>query len=159
MSAKKEPSSRNAAQNRKARRDYFIEEEIEAGIVLTGTEVKSLRDGQANISDAHAGPREGELWLMGATINEFKGGNRHNHEPTRPRKLLLHKRQIEKLIGKTRTKGITLVPLAIYFNARGIAKVKLGLARGKKEYDKRDTIKKRDWEKQQRQLLKKKSAR
>jgi SsrA-binding protein len=147
--------SKTVAVNRKARFEYFIEEEFEAGLVLTGTEVKSLRAGRANIGDAYAGEKEGELWLLNAIINEYAGGNRNNHEPRRPRKLLLHKRQVKKLIGRLRDKGVTLIPLTLYFNKRGIAKARLGLAKGKKQYEKRDTIKARDWKREQARLLKK----
>jgi len=143
--------------NRRARRDYFIEDEIEAGMVLTGTEVKSLRAGRANINEAYAGETAGELFLFNADIPVYMGGNRYNHEPRRARKLLMHVRQIKKLLGQIRTKGVTLIPLAIYFNARGIAKVKVGLAKGKREYEKRDTIKERDWNREKRSLLKAKN--
>lgn len=156
MSAHDTSSGKTVAINRKARFEYFVEEEIEAGLVLTGTEVKSLRAGRTTIADAHAGERQGELWLFNMTINEYEGGNRFNHEPRRPRKLLLHKKQIKKLLGKLKVKGVTLVPLSLYFNARGIAKVKLGLATGKKQYEKRDVIKQRDWKKEQGRLLRNK---
>jgi SsrA-binding protein len=149
----KQPSGKTVALNRKARHDYSIEEEIEAGIVLTGTEVKSLRDGKATITDAYAGPKGEEIWLFNATIAEYPGGNRFNHEPRRPRKLLMHKRQIKKLLGRLRVKGVTLVPMALYFNSRGLAKVKVALAIGKKEYEKRDTIKKRDWQRDKARIM------
>lgn len=143
------------AENRKARYEYFIEDTIEAGIMLLGTEVKALRTGRANITDAHAGGKGDELWIFNLDIPEYKAANRFNHEPKRPRKLLLHRKQMDKLLGQIKIKGLTVVPLKMYFNARGIVKVLLGLGKGKKEYEKRDTIKKRDWERQQRQLLKK----
>jgi SsrA-binding protein len=143
------------AENRKARYDYFILEDVEAGIVLTGTEVKSLRAGRANIAEAHAGEMKGELWLFNLTIPEYSGGNRFNHEPKRARKLLVHAKQMDKLLGQVRVKGLALVPLKMYFNARGIVKVLLGVGKGKKEYEKREVIKQRDWQKQQRELLKK----
>ena len=144
---------RVAAQNRKARYNYFIDETIEAGVMLTGTEVKSLREGRANIGEAYASAQGGELFLVNAHISEYSGGNRLNHEPLRPRKLLLRKREIERLVGAIQRKGVTLVPLEIYFNARGIAKVRLGVARGKRQYDKRATTKERDWQRQKGRLL------
>ena len=144
---------RVAAKNRKARYNYFIDETIEAGVMLTGTEVKSLREGRANIGDAYASAQGGELFLVNAHISEYSGGNRLNHEPLRPRKLLLRKREIERLVGAIQRKGVTLVPLEIYFNARGIAKVRLGIARGKRQYDKRATTKERDWQRQKARLL------
>jgi len=142
------------AENRKARYEYFISEDVEAGIVLTGTEVKSLREGRATIADAHAAESNGELWIFNLTIPEYKAGNRFNHEPKRPRKLLLHQKQINKLLGQIKVKGFTLVPLKMYFNARGIVKLLLGVGKGKKEYEKRETIKKRDWQREQREILK-----
>lgn len=157
MAAKPDDSQGNVALNRKARRDYAIEDEVEAGIVLVGTEVKSLRSGKANIADAFAGVKEDELWLYNASIQPYAQGNRFNHEERRPRKLLLHKKQIEKLVGKLKVKGVTLVPLALYFNARGIAKVKLGLATGKKEYEKRADIKKRDWQRDKARIMREKN--
>ncbi len=142
-----------AAQNRKARHDYFIESTLEAGIVLTGTEVKSLRDGGAQITDAHAQERGGELWLLNAHIPEFRGGNRMNHEPLRPRKLLVHKREMERLIGAVTRDGMTLIPLKLYFNSQGRAKVELALGKGKKKQDKRETIKERDWQREKGRLM------
>jgi SsrA-binding protein len=143
--------------NRKARFEYSVEEEFEAGIVLTGTEVKSLRKSKANIADAYAGAKEEEIWLFNAHIAEYAHGNRMNHEPKRPRKLLLHKKQISKLIGRLKVKGVTLVPLSLYFNSRGLAKIKLGIATGKKQYEKRDTIKKRDWERDKARIMRDKN--
>jgi len=134
--------------NRKARFNYSIEEEIEAGIVLLGSEIKSIRAGKVNINDAHATEMEGDLYLLNSHINEYAGANRFNHAPRRARKLLLHKKQLNKLIGKIDTKGITIVPLSLYFNARNIVKVKLGVAKGKKLYDKRASIKERDEKRQ-----------
>ena len=154
MSANSPTPSKTVALNRKARFEYTIEEVFEAGIVLTGTEVKSLRAGKANIADAYAGEKEGGIWLMNATINEYAGGNRFNHEPRRYRQLLLHKKQIRKLLGKLKVKGYTLVPLSLYFNARGIAKISLGLATGKKEYEKRASIKDREWQREKGRLTK-----
>lgn len=149
---KNKSGGKTVALNRKARFNYSIEEEMEAGLVLTGTEVKSLRDGRASIAEAYASVKEGEAWLINATVQPYAGGNRNNHEPTRPRKLLLQKRQIRKLEGRLKNKGITLIPLSLYFNARGLAKVKLGLAVGRKEYEKRDVIKEREWKKEQGRL-------
>ncbi len=154
MAARKERDpSRTVALNRKARHNYFIDETLEAGIALTGTEVKSLREGRANIGESYATIEEGEIYLLNAHISEYRGGNRFNHEPTRPRKLLLHKREIRKLIGAVQREGVTLVPLSIYFNERGRAKVKLGIARGKRQYDKRATERDRDWQRRRQRLL------
>lgn len=154
MAARKERDpSRTVALNRKARHNYFIDETLEAGIALTGTEVKSLREGRANIGESYATIDEGEIYLLNAHISEYRGGNRFNHEPTRPRKLLLHKREIRKLIGAVQREGVTLVPLSIYFNDRGRAKVKLGIARGKRQYDKRATERDRDWQRRRQRLL------
>ncbi|MEQ9641718.1 MAG: SsrA-binding protein SmpB [Alphaproteobacteria bacterium] len=144
---------RAAVENRKARFNYFIEDEIEAGIMLTGTEVKSLRAGGANIAESYAAEEDGAFWLRNAHISEYKGGNRFNHEPLRPRKLLLHRREIDKLTAAVRRAGNTVVPLKIYFNNRGYAKVLLGIARGKKQHDKRATIKDRDWKREQGRLI------
>lgn len=156
MSANNNSSGGSIAQNRKARFEYTIEEEIEAGIVLTGTEVKSLRAGQANINDAYAGEKGGAIWLFNAHIAEYAGGNRQNHEVRRPRKLLLHARQIRKLLGRLKVKGVTLVPMALYFNARGMVKVRLALATGRKQYEKRAVKKEQEWKRQQSRLLKSK---
>jgi len=142
-----------AAQNRKARHNYFIEDTLEAGIMLTGTEVKALRAGKSNIADAFAGEQKGELFLFNAHIPEYGQGNRFNHPPRRPRKLLLHRRQISKLLGAIKREGVTLVPLSIYFNQRGIAKVELGLATGKKQHDKRAAEKARDWQREKHRLM------
>ncbi len=145
---------RIAAQNRKALYNYFIEERLEAGIALSGTEVKSLRGGKSNIIDAHAAVDRDELWLVNAYIPEYTQGNRFNHEPRRKRKLLLHRRQISRLTGAIQREGYTLVPLSIFFNDRGMAKVELGLAKGKKQHDKRDSEKARDWQRTRQRLLK-----
>lgn len=150
---KRTDSSNIAAQNRKARRDYFIEENHEAGIMLTGTEVKSLRQGHATITEAYAGEIKGELFLLNAHIPEYGSASRFNHEPRRPRKLLLHKREIGKLLAAVQRKGMTLVALSIYFNDKGMAKVDLGLAKGKHSYDKRATSKDRDWKRDKARLL------
>lgn len=140
--------SKTIALNRKARFNYIIEEEIEAGIMLLGSEIKSIRAGKVNINDAHASETDGDLYLLNSHINEYEGANKFNHAPRRARKLLLHKKQLRKLIGKIDTKGITLVPLSLYFNDRNIVKVKLGVAKGKKLYDKRASIKERDEKRQ-----------
>ncbi|RMF08197.1 MAG: SsrA-binding protein SmpB [Alphaproteobacteria bacterium] len=145
---------RRVAENRKARHNYFIEDEVEAGLVLTGTEVKSLRAGRATIAEAYAEVKNGEMFLVNAYIPEYTHGNRFNHDARRPRKLLLHRREINRLGAATQQKGITLVPLSIYFNERGIAKVALGLARGKKLHDKRETEKARTWQREKARLLK-----
>jgi len=140
------------SENRKARHDYFIEETLEAGIVLQGTEVKSIRLGRVNLKDSYARVENGEVFLFGMHISPYEQGNRFNHDPMRPRKLLLHKRQIRRLLGKTREEGYTLVPTRLYFS-QGRCKVELALARGKKLYDKRDSYAKRDAERRARQAL------
>lgn len=139
----KEQGRRLIAANRKARHDYFIDATFEAGLVLTGTEVKSLRAGRATIVDGYATVRDGEVWLYGVHIPEYEHGSWTNHEPRRPRKLLLHKAEIAKLIGRTKTSGATLIPLSLYFN-NGYAKVELALARGRKAADKRHAIAERE---------------
>jgi SsrA-binding protein len=131
------------ARNRKARHEYELLERIEAGIVLSGTEVKSLRNGKANLEDAYAEIKEGEVWLLGCDIPEYLQANRMNHVPKRPRKLLLHRREIAKLGTKSGEKGLTLVPLSIYFK-KGMAKVEISIARGRKSFDKREALKKQD---------------
>ncbi|MFP3975686.1 MAG: SsrA-binding protein SmpB [Chloroflexota bacterium] len=131
--------NRTITVNRKAYHDYIIEDSIEAGLALKGTEVKSVREGKINIRDAYAKPRDGELWLVNAHISPYQGGNRYNHHPTRDRKLLLHKREIIKLASEVSQKGLTLVPLSVYFKNKH-AKVELGLVRGRKVYDKRRAI-------------------
>ncbi len=158
MAPKKEKPDGTVALNRKAWRDYSIEEEFEAGLVLLGTEVKSLRAGKANIADAYAGPKDDEIWLFNASITPYSHGNRQNHEERRPRKLLLHKKQVEKLLGKLKVKGVTLAPLSLYFNSRGVAKIKVGLATGKKEYEKRADIKKRDWQRDKSRIMREKNG-
>lgn len=137
-------TERTFAVNRRARHDYAIEETVEAGLVLTGTEIKSLRAGKASLAEAYARVEKGEAWLIGAHIAQWPGASRSNHEPRRDRKLLLHRVQIGQLAGKTQAKGLTLVPLRIYVTDRGHAKVELGLARGKKLYDRRREIAARD---------------
>jgi SsrA-binding protein len=141
------------AENRRARFDYFIEDKVEAGIQLTGTEVKSLRKGEGSIAESYAAANGDEVWLINSHIPEYSHGNRMNHEPTRPRKLLLHAREIARLHGAVTRLGLTLVPLSIYFNGNGRAKVELALAKGKKVHDKRETVKERDWKREQQRLL------
>ena len=141
------------AQNRKARHNYLIEESLEAGVVLAGTEVKSLRQGRASIGEAYAADERGELYLFNAHIPVYESAGRFNHDPKRPRKLLLHEREIARLQGAVERKGMTLVPLSIYFNSRGRAKVELALAKGKNAADKRHTIKERDWKRDQARIL------
>jgi SsrA-binding protein len=133
------------AENRRARFDYEIDTKYEAGIVLTGTEVKSLRFGEGSIAESYAEVTEGGVWLINSNIPEFSHGNRFNHEPKRPRKLLLHEREVNKLHGSVARDGMTLVPLMVYFNSQGRAKVELALAKGRKAHDKREHIKEREW--------------
>ena len=147
---------KSVAENRRARFDYHIEDSFEAGIALTGTEVKSLRFGEGSIAESYAEIRNGECWLINSNIPEFSHGNRFNHEPRRPRKLLLHEREIERLTGAVERKGMTLVPLSIYFNSRGKAKVELALAKGKQAHDKRQSIKERDWKRDKARLMREK---
>ena len=153
MAAKPPRQLRVVADNRKARFNYEIGEVFEAGIALTGTEVKSLRQGRATIAEAYADARRGEIWLVNANIPEYPQGGRFNHAPKRSRKLLLHRRQINKLAGAVEREGMTLVPLKLYFNEKGRAKIELALARGKKLHDKRETEKKRSWERERGRLL------
>jgi SsrA-binding protein len=148
--------SRVVAQNRKARYNYKIEDSLEAGLVLVGSEVKSLRLGRANIAESYAKPDGEEIFLLNAHIPEYKQAGRFNHEPGRPRKLLLRKRQINRLLASVQREGVTLVPLKIYFNDRGMAKLELGIAVGKRKYDKRQTEKKRDWDRQKARLMREK---
>ena len=150
-------AERLVAQNRKARHNFFIEDSLEAGLVLTGTEVKSLRQGRASIGEAYAGEQSGELYLLNANIPRYEAASRFNHDPKRPRKLLVHGRERNRLLGLVRREGYTLVPLRLYFNARGIAKVELGLARGKRKIDKRETEKKRDWQREKARLIRERS--
>ncbi|MDD3030165.1 MAG: SsrA-binding protein SmpB [Alphaproteobacteria bacterium] len=140
--------------NRRARFDYFITDTVEAGLVLAGTEVKALRTGQASIQEAFAQPKEGDIYLLNAYIPEYKQAGDHlQHEPRRPRKLLLHKREANKMMGAVKKQGMTLVPLGIFFNKRGLAKVEIGLAKGKQQRDKREAIKERDWKRDQARLM------
>ncbi|MCT8973003.1 SsrA-binding protein SmpB [Microbaculum marinisediminis] len=151
--ARKAPAGKLVAENRRARFDYEILDTVEAGIILTGSEVKSLREGRASLSEAHAGEMGGDLWLFNVHIPEYGPANRFGHEPKRPRKLLLHRREINRLIGAVQKEGMTIVPLKIYFNERGIAKLLIALARGKKAHDKRETEKKRDWQREKARLM------
>jgi SsrA-binding protein len=154
--APKRKGGKLVAENRKARFNYDIEEKLEAGIALLGSEVKSLRTGKANIADSYAASEGGELYLINAHIAEYTQAGRANHEPTRRRKLLVHRREMGRLAGAIKKDGMTLVPLKLYFNARGIAKVELGLGKGKKLHDKRETEKKRDWDRQKGRLMREK---
>lgn len=150
----REKAQRFTALNRKARHEYFITDTVEAGIVLTGTEVKALRTGQASIQESFAGGKDGGIYLFNAYIAEYGlAGNHLQHETHRPRALLLHKREKDKLLGAVKKEGLTLVPLALYFNKRGIAKVELGLAKGKHKADKRETIKNRDWQRDKARIM------
>lgn len=150
---KENSEEKNIAVNRKARHDYFIVQTYEAGIVLVGTEVKALREGKANLVDGYAAIKNGEVWLLSVHISEYKQGNINNHIPTRDRKLLLNKSEIRKLIGKTKEKGLTLIPLRIYFK-NGRVKVELALVKGKKSYDKRESIAKKDFQREQERRIK-----
>jgi SsrA-binding protein len=153
MAEKPDPRFKLVADNRKARFNYALGETFEAGIALTGSEVKSLRTGKANIGEAFASTHQGELWLYNSNISEYKQAGRFNHEPKRPRKLLLHRRQINKLIGAVEREGMTVVPLKLYFNDKGRAKLEIALAKGKKLHDKRETEKQRDWNREKGRLL------
>jgi len=153
MPSKTEPKLKVVADNRKARFNYQIGETLEAGVALTGSEVKSLRAGKATIAESYADSRGGELWLINANIPEYLQAGRFNHAPKRPRKLLLHKRQINKLIGAVEREGMTIVPLKLYFNPKGRAKIEIALARGKKLHDKRETMKKRSWDRERGRLM------
>lgn len=144
---------KTVAENRRARYDYAIEDVFEAGIALKGTEVKSLRFGEGSIAESYAEVKGEEVWLINSNIPEFSHGNRFNHEPKRPRKLLLHAREIAKMHGAVARHGMTLVPLSVYFNGNGRAKVELALARGKKAHDKREATKERDWKREQGRLM------
>lgn len=151
---KKDTSSKTIAQNRRARFDYEILETIEAGIILMGSEVKSLRLHGCSLNESYAGEKEGEIYLFNVNIPEYTKAGTFNHEPKRPRKLLIRRKQINKMLGAVRTKGMTLIALSLYFNDRGLVKVNLGLAKGKKTVDKRETIKAREWGRQKARLLK-----
>ena len=151
---KADPNRKLIAENRRARFDYMIEETMECGIQLVGTEVKSLRNGRANIAESYASPEKGELWLVNATIPEDPPAGQFNHEPRRMRKLLVRGRELKKLTGAVQREGRTLAPLELYFNDRGICKLKLALAKGKRAHDKREAAKDRDWKRQQSRLMK-----
>lgn len=146
--------NQTVAENRRARFDYFLEEKFEAGIQLTGTEVKSLRLGQCSLNESYASDKGGEMWVYNMNIPEYAQAGAHlQHAPKRPRKLILHKKEINRLIGAVTRDGYTVVPVRLYFNARGVAKVEIALAKGKKAYDKRETIKKRDWGREKQRLM------
>lgn len=154
MAKKKQADNRKlVAENRRARFDYLIEETMEAGIQLLGTEVKALRSGRANIAESYASPEKGELWLINAYIPEYAPAAQFNHEPRRPRKLLVKSRELKKLVGAVEREGRTIAPLKLYFNDRGVAKLEIALAKGKKAHDKREASKDRDWKRQQARLI------
>lgn len=156
MSRPKPPTfekTKIVAENRRARFDYFIDTVYEAGIALTGTEVKALRGGEGSIAESYAEVKDGGVWLVNSNIPEFSHGNRFNHEPKRPRKLLLHEREINKMHGAVARQGMTLVPLMVYFNSKGRAKVELALAKGKQNHDKRQSIKEADWKREQGRIM------
>lgn len=151
---KNEPNKEIIAKNPKARYDYFITETFEAGIMLKGTEVKSLRDTKASLKESHAGEMDGGIWIFNLHILPYSKAGKHlNHKARRPRQLLLHKRQINKILGAIQAKGATIVPLSLYFNERGIAKLEIALAKGKKQHDKRQTSKNRDWNREKQRVL------
>jgi SsrA-binding protein len=141
------------AENRRARYDYFLDDFVECGIALTGTEVKSLRTGRANIAESYAAVEGDEIVLINADIPPYAGGNRFNHEPRRPRKLLLHRKQIDKLAAAVQREGLTLIPTKLYWNDKGLAKLEIGVAKGKKLHDKRATEQARDWKREQGRLM------
>jgi len=153
MAKKPDDGRKLVAENRRARFDYLIEDTIEAGIQLVGTEVKSLRGGRANIAESYASTERGELWLINATIPVYPPAGQFNHEPRRPRKLLVRSKELKRLAGAVEREGRTLAPLKLYFNARGIAKLEIALAKGKKAHDKRAATKDREWKRQQSRLL------
>jgi SsrA-binding protein len=145
---------KTVAENRRAKFDFAIDTVYEAGIALTGTEVKSLRFGEGSIAESYAEVKDGQVWLINSNVPEFSHGNRFNHEPKRPRKLLLHEREINKMFAAVMRQGMTLVPLAIYFNGQGRAKVELAIAKGRKAHDKREHIKEQDWKREAARLMK-----
>ena len=153
MAKKEKPDIRVVADNRKARHNYFIESTLEAGLALVGSEVKSLRGGKAAIAESYAQAKDGEIFLVNAYIPEYTMANRFNHEPRRVRKLLVRKTEARKLAAAVQREGMTLIPLKLYFNKKGIAKLELGVARGKKQHDKRETEKKRDWQRDKARLM------
>lgn len=156
--ATREEAKKFAAQNRRARFDFFIDDILEAGIMLTGTEVKSLRGGRASVNEAYAGLKGGELYLFNAYIPEYlQAGAWAQHEPKRPRKLLIRRRELDKLAVGIKQKGVTLIPMSVYFNDRGMAKVEIGVATGKKKHDKRETEKARDWQRDKARLMRDKN--
>ena len=157
MAKDKDLNRRTVARNRRATHDYFIDERFEAGLTLQGSEVKSLREGRSNINEAYATEQGGELFLVNAYIPDYGPARHFGHDTRRPRKLLLHRREIARLIGAVQKKGQTLIPLALYFNPRGIAKIELALAHGKKAYDKRASIKERDWRREKERLIREKA--
>lgn len=153
MAKKKDDGTKIIADNRKARYAYAIDDTLEAGLILTGSEVKSLRNGKAMIAESYAFAKDGELFLVNSYIPEYSQASRFNHEPKRMRKLLVHKREASKLSTATQREGMTLIPLKLYFNPKGIAKIELGIAKGKKLHDKRETEKKRDWQRDKARLM------
>jgi SsrA-binding protein len=153
MAKKPKDDRKLVAENRRARFDYMIEDTMEVGIMLVGTEVKSLRGGRANIAESYASTERGELWLINATIPEYPPAGQFNHEPRRPRKLLVRSKELKRLASAVEREGRTLAPLKLYFNARGIAKLEVALAKGKKAHDKREATKDREWKRQQSRLL------
>ena len=156
MVKKKDDGRKIVAENRKARYSYSIDDTLEAGLQLMGSEVKALRAGKATIAESYAQAKDGEIYLINAYIPEYKMANRFNHEPKRPRKLLVHKAEARKLAAATQREGMTLVPLRVYFTPRGVAKLELGIAKGKKLHDKRETEKQRDWARQKARLMREK---
>ena len=154
MSGAKKDDNGQIAVNRRARFDYEIGDTFEAGIQLFGTEVKSLRNGRANIAESYVSPEKGEIFLVNADFPVYEFGNRFNHAPRRPRKLLLQRREVNKLSGAVAREGMTIIPLKMYFNSRGLVKLQIGLAKGKKTVDKRDTAKDRDWQRSKQRILK-----
>ena len=151
---KSDPARKIVAENRKARFNYEIDDTVEAGLVLQGTEVKSLRNGEANIAESYVSEEGGEIWLINSHIPEYLEANRFNHEPRRRRKLLLNKREMARMAQSADREGMTLVPLKLYFNDRGLAKLQVAVAKGKKTVDKRETVKKRDWDRQKARIMK-----
>jgi len=153
-SSKSDPNYKVIAENRRARYDYAIDDDIECGIILKGSEVKSLRQGGANIAESYAAVEDGELWLVNSYIAPYAQAKTFGHEERRRRKLMVSRKELSNLWNETQRKGMTLVPLVMYFNHRGMAKIKLGIAKGKKNHDKRETAAKRDWSRQKSRLLK-----
>ena len=156
MAKKKDDDHKVVADNRKARFSYFIESTMEAGLMLMGSEVKALRTGKATIAESYAYAKDGEIFLVTSYIPEYKMANRFNHEPRRQRKLLVHKAEAKKLAAAVQREGLTLIPLRVYFNAKGTAKIELGVAKGKKLHDKRETEKQRDWQRDKARLMRSK---